>query len=127
MKSMQMFSNFNSFTDEISKTRSFEAEIDWSLIYILLTLSTTITCTFFIIYHILRHAPGMSASRKIIDMLIESSTIYSRSLIIYLALVSRNLESGCDADMIAAYMKDARTIILWLKSSIVIPSFCEPN
>ncbi len=82
-----MFSNFYSFTDEINKTRSFEAEIDWSLIYILLTLSTTIICTLLIIYRIIRHAPGTTASRKKVDMLIETSAIYSLSLIIYLGLV----------------------------------------
>ncbi len=77
-KAMQIFSNFHSFTDEISKTRSIESKIDWSLIYIL----------------------------------------YSHSLIIYLALMSRNLESGYYADMIAAYMKVrlCRRICLWSQS-----------
>ncbi|KAK0244890.1 hypothetical protein EDD85DRAFT_932854 [Armillaria nabsnona] len=83
----------------------FTTEINWSLVYILLTLSTTVMCTVAIVYRLLRCAPGISASRKLVEMLIESSSIYSLSLIIYLATVSKNLESSFYADIIAAYCK----------------------
>lgn len=104
MKIMQMLSTFHNFPG-INPTRVFAAEIDWSLIYILLTLTTTLLCTLLIIYRIVCHAPEISTSQKIIEILIQSSAITSLSLIVYLALVSRNSESGFYADMIAAYIR----------------------
>ncbi len=83
----------------------FTTDINWSLVYILLTLSTTVMCTVAIVYRLLRYAPGISASRRLVEMLIESSSIYSLSLIIYLAIVSKNLESSFYADIVAAYCK----------------------
>ncbi|SJL17113.1 uncharacterized protein ARMOST_20655 [Armillaria ostoyae] len=104
IKVVQTLSFVHKFTDDISKTGAFAAEIDWTLIYVLLTLATTLLSTLLIIYHIVRHAPRMTASRKIIEMLIESCAMYSLSLIIYLVLVSRNLESPYYADIIAMYV-----------------------
>ncbi|KAK0460268.1 uncharacterized protein EV420DRAFT_1641610 [Desarmillaria tabescens] len=105
MKIMAILSTFRNLTDGISKHGQFAADIDWSLIYIMLTLATNFTCTFLIIYRIVRHAQGISASRKIVEILIESSAMYSFSLIIYLALVSKNSEAAYYADIIAAYVK----------------------
>ncbi|KAK0492354.1 hypothetical protein EDD18DRAFT_1109104 [Armillaria luteobubalina] len=65
---------------------------------------------------------------KIIEMLIESLAMYSLSLIIYLAFLSKNSEPGYYADIIAAYAKPMlmqalvekgwllcwRTILPWL-------------
>ncbi len=120
MKVMQMLSDLHNSSDDSSKTgqfaAGFAAEFDWSLVYILLTLATTLMCTFLIVYRILRHAPGISASRKIIELLIESSAMYSISLIIYLALVSRNLDSAYYADIIATYIKvSLHRVCLWPK------------
>ncbi len=102
---MEILSIFGNLPHNISKQGYFSAEIDWSLIYVSLTLATTLICTLLIMYRILQRAPGMNASRKIIEMLIESSAMYSLALIIYLALLSKNLEPGYYADIIAAYVK----------------------
>ncbi|SJL15468.1 uncharacterized protein ARMOST_18966 [Armillaria ostoyae] len=105
MKMMEILSIFGHVPNNISKQGYFSAEIDWSLIYVSLTLATTLVCTLLIMYRILRRASGMNASRKIIEMLIESSAMYSLSLIIYLALLSKNLEAGYYVDIIAPYIK----------------------
>ncbi len=105
MKGMQMFSDIRNLTDNTSKDVPFAAQIDWSLIYIVLVLSTTLLCTFLIIYRIVRYTPEISASRKIVEIFIESSAMYSLSLIIYVALVSKNLQVGYYADTIAAYVR----------------------
>ncbi|SJL18790.1 uncharacterized protein ARMOST_22391 [Armillaria ostoyae] len=105
MKIMQMFSDIRTLNDNISKQKGFTVEIDWSLIYVILMLAITLLCTLLIVYRIVRHAPGMSASRKIVEIFIESSAMYSLSLIIYVALVSKNLGAGYYADIIAAYVK----------------------
>ncbi|PBK62102.1 hypothetical protein ARMSODRAFT_1025039 [Armillaria solidipes] len=103
MKAMQIYSGFRKSTNDFSIP--FAADINWSLIYVVLMLATTVMSTLLIVYRIVRHAPGMSASRKIIEMLIESSALYSISLIIYLALASQNSESGYYADTIAAHVR----------------------
>ncbi|KAK0430833.1 hypothetical protein EV421DRAFT_1856285 [Armillaria borealis] len=105
MKGMQMFSDIRNLTDNTSKDVPFAAQIDWSLIYIILVLATTLLCTFLIIYRIVRYTPEITASRKIIEIFIESSAMYTLSLIIYVALVSKNLEVGYYADTIAAYVR----------------------
>lgn len=118
MKIMQMVSAFpgHNSPGDISRTGVFAAQIDWSLIYIFLTLATTVLCTVLIIYRIVWHAPRVSATRRIIEMLIESCALYSLSLIIYIALVSRNLESSYCADIIATYVRvRSRRICLWSK------------
>ncbi len=100
---MQIFSVFHDSTNNLSV--QFTVDINWLLIYAVLMLATTVMCTLLIVYRIVQHAPGMSASRKIVEMLIESSAMYSISLIVYLALVSQNSESGYYADTIAAYVR----------------------
>ncbi|KAK0244819.1 hypothetical protein EDD85DRAFT_946116 [Armillaria nabsnona] len=105
MKPMQILSAVRNFTHDLSGDASFEPDIDWSLIYAFLTLATTLMCALLIVYRIVRHAPGMSASRKIVEMLIESCAMYSVSLIIYLALVLKNSEFSYHADIIAAYVR----------------------
>ncbi len=105
MKIMQILSTVGNSANDISKHGQFAADVDWPLIYIFLTLATNLVCTLLIIHRILRRAPGMSATYKIVKMLIESAAMYSLSLIIYLALVSRNLDSAYYADVIATYVK----------------------
>ncbi|KAK0244823.1 hypothetical protein EDD85DRAFT_932820 [Armillaria nabsnona] len=105
MKTMQILCAVLNFNHDLVGNAPFEADIDWSLIYAFLTLATTLTCALLIIYRIVRHAPGMSASRKIVEMLIESCAMYSVSLIIYLALVSKNSEVSYYADNITAYVR----------------------
>ncbi|KAK0472627.1 hypothetical protein IW261DRAFT_736667 [Armillaria novae-zelandiae] len=105
MKAMQILSAVLHIIPNILGSTPFEADIDWSLIYALLTLATTLMCALLIIYRIVRHARRMSASRKIVEMLIESCAIYLICLIIYLALVSKNAEFSYYADVIASYVR----------------------
>ncbi|KAK0244838.1 hypothetical protein EDD85DRAFT_946130 [Armillaria nabsnona] len=104
MKTMEIITTFHDSTPIMSSDR-FAANIDWSLTYILLALATSLICTGLIIYRIIRHASGISASHKIIAMLIESLAIYSLSLIVYIALVLKNPKSTFYADVISAYIK----------------------
>ncbi|KAK0492342.1 hypothetical protein EDD18DRAFT_1465513 [Armillaria luteobubalina] len=104
-KSMQIYSVFINTTSDIGNTGGFAAQIDWALIYLSLTLATTLLCTLLIVYRIVRLASGVSSYGKIVEIVIESSAMYSLTLIVYLALVARNLESSYYADMIMAYIK----------------------
>ncbi|KAK0244817.1 hypothetical protein EDD85DRAFT_785183 [Armillaria nabsnona] len=79
MKIMQILSTVCNSANDISKHSQFTADVDWPLIYIFLMLATNL------------HAPGMSATYKIVEMLIESAAI--------------NLDSAYYADVIATYVK----------------------
>ncbi|KAK0432306.1 hypothetical protein EV421DRAFT_2040739 [Armillaria borealis] len=104
-KSLQIRSIFINTTSDIGNTGGFAADTDWALIYISLTLTTTLLCTLLIVYRIVRLASRVSSYGKIVEIVIESSAMYSLTLIVYLALVARNLESGFYADIIMAYVK----------------------
>ncbi|KAK0222368.1 hypothetical protein IW262DRAFT_976213 [Armillaria fumosa] len=103
MKAMQLFSLLHNVTNAIST--QFAPDVNWSLINVMLMLATTVWCTFCIVYCVAQHFQEMGASCKIIKMLIESSAMYSTSLIIYLVVVSQNLNSGYYTDVISAYVR----------------------
>ncbi|KAK0492347.1 hypothetical protein EDD18DRAFT_511438 [Armillaria luteobubalina] len=104
MKTMQISSTGNS-TKPYPISAQFAANINWPLIYAVLVLATTVTCTVLIIYRIVRHAAGINGFHKLIEMLVESSALYSISLIVYLALVPENMESAEYADLVATYAR----------------------
>ncbi len=113
---MQIRSTFINTTSDIGNTGVFAADIDWALIYLSLTLATTLLCTLLIVYRIVRLASGVSSYGRIIEIVIESSAMYSLTLIVYLALVARNLGSAYYADMIMAYIKVRLPCISFLSS-----------
>ncbi len=78
---MQIRSTFINTTSDIGSTGGFAAQIDWALIYLSLTLATTLLCTLLIVYRILRLASGVSSYGKIVEIVIESSAMYSLTLI----------------------------------------------
>ncbi len=104
MKAMQLFSDIHLF-HYFSQGTLFLTEINWSLIYIVLHLTTTLMCTLLIVYRIVRFAHRLFLFRHIISALIESAMIYTLMLIVYLALVGRNLMAAYYADIVAAYVK----------------------
>ncbi|KAK0472640.1 hypothetical protein IW261DRAFT_1570751 [Armillaria novae-zelandiae] len=103
MKAMDIIQCLQNSSNDFSI--QFMANVNWSMVYLVLMLATTVICTLLIVYRIFWHATGMKAYHKIIEMLIESSALYSISLIIYLALVSKNLESSYYMDIVTAYVR----------------------
>ena len=104
MKAMQIFSDFQGVS-EVSKNGLYAAEIDWPLIYAVLSLTTTLMCTILILYRIVRFACSLLLFRRIISALIESVMLYTLMLIMYLALVGRNIMAAYYADTVAAYAR----------------------
>ncbi|PBK96140.1 hypothetical protein ARMGADRAFT_1077650 [Armillaria gallica] len=115
MKTVQTLSNLLSFTDDISKSVIFAGKMDWSLAYILMTLATTVMCTILIIYRIIRLAHRISLFRSIISTLVESSAMYSLVLIVYSALVVKNLGVAYYADVFASYIRAIAPTLLVLR------------
>ncbi|KAK0244820.1 hypothetical protein EDD85DRAFT_809742 [Armillaria nabsnona] len=114
MKTMQILSDFHNFPDNVSESTRFAAEINWSLIYILMTLATTVICIILITCRIVRLAHRISSFRSLISTLIETSAMYSLALVVYLVLVAKNLEAAYYADLLAAYIRAIAPTLLVL-------------
>ncbi|PBK98560.1 hypothetical protein ARMGADRAFT_1026535 [Armillaria gallica] len=71
----------------------------WQMLYLALTLTTTLWCTIFILYRILHvawsgHEAGIRSYYGIIEALVESAALYSAILIIDIAFLACNILSG---------------------------------
>ncbi len=82
------------------------------MLYTSLILATTLSCTLLIIYRILtvagarRGAEGrVRVYHRFIEVLVESSALYSISLILYLAFTIRHSWGGVYLDVIASIAK----------------------
>ncbi|PBK96067.1 hypothetical protein ARMGADRAFT_1163683 [Armillaria gallica] len=115
MRTLQIRGVFLNLTDDISKTGNFARNVDWSLMYALLTAATTLTCTLLIVYRIARFAHRLLLFQSIIAALIESSVIYTLALIVYLAPVGRNMLAANYAVIFAAYIRAISPTFLVLR------------
>ncbi|PBK96165.1 hypothetical protein ARMGADRAFT_1077674 [Armillaria gallica] len=114
MKAMQTFSDIHILSD-VRMDTVFAIEIDWTLIYIVLILTTTLMCTLLIVYRIVRFARRLLLFRRIISALIESAMIYTLALIVYLALAGRNMLAASYADTGAAFVRAIAPTLLALR------------
>ncbi|KAK0494454.1 hypothetical protein EDD18DRAFT_1106986 [Armillaria luteobubalina] len=87
MKGMQTYSDIHVLhLSDTNALNDYVAQIDWPLIYSLMTLATNLMCTLFIVYRIVRFATIFSF-RNVISAMIQSSAIYSLAMIVYLFLL----------------------------------------
>ncbi|PBK96135.1 hypothetical protein ARMGADRAFT_1077645 [Armillaria gallica] len=106
MKTLQILSTFP--MGEISNTGGFVQNINWELIYVVSILITTLVCTILIVYRIVRFAHRLLFFRSSISALIESSSIYTLALILYLVLEGRNMMAAQYGDTFATYIQVKR-------------------
>ncbi len=126
MKAMQLYSDIHTIRNT-GKSVPFATEIDWPLIYIVLSLTTTLICTLLILYRIVHFARRLLPFRRIISALIESAIIYTLSLIVYLALVGRNMMAANYADIVAAYIRVKTSLDENLFSGLLFPHHMTGN
>ncbi|KAK0460275.1 uncharacterized protein EV420DRAFT_257526 [Desarmillaria tabescens] len=112
-KMIQLVSILRYETQSIEDTEGStpDPQFDFSVIYLSLTLVTTLSCTALIVYRILR-VTGVHSYCGILEALIESSAIYSMSLIIYLVLVICGLDGCFYADIFMMYIKSIAPTLL---------------
>lgn len=67
MKVMQIFVDIRTYnlSGSISESKTYMAETNWSLIYLLMMLATNLMCTLFIVYRIVRLAQRIFLFRSI--------------------------------------------------------------
>ncbi|KAK0484593.1 hypothetical protein IW261DRAFT_846852 [Armillaria novae-zelandiae] len=113
-KCFQVYQNYSD--DKGSAPAQFAAAIDWTMIYLSLVLTTTLTCTLLVVYRILAVngiKTGLRTYRGIVEVIVESAALYSTALIVYIAFASRNTLGSAYVDVIMASIKGiAPTIIV---------------
>ncbi|KAK0222389.1 hypothetical protein IW262DRAFT_1460735 [Armillaria fumosa] len=114
MKTMQLLSDFLYSTHDISSLAVLGPNIDWSLIYAVLSLTTNLICTLLMVYKIIRFAQRLFLFQRIISALIETCMLYTLALIVYLALVSRNTLAANYAAILVAYIRNIVPTLLVL-------------
>lgn len=111
-KIVQLYSVLLGTTDDVDETSAFDSQIAFfSGMYIAMTLATTLLCTALIVYRILR-VSGVHSYRGVLVVLIESSALYSLSLIVNLAFVIRDSDGCFYADTIMMYIKSIAPTLL---------------
>ncbi|PBK62539.1 hypothetical protein ARMSODRAFT_1024740 [Armillaria solidipes] len=111
-KIIQLRSDLLDMTEDVGDTSGFSSQVAFfSVMYISLTLATTLLCTALIVYRILR-VSGVRSYFGILEVLLESSAIYSLSLIVYLAFVFRDSDDCFYADTIMMYIKGMAPTLL---------------
>ncbi|PBK62469.1 hypothetical protein ARMSODRAFT_1024882 [Armillaria solidipes] len=89
--------------------------VSWSLLYSSLILATLLWCTILIIYRILRvggAAGRIHVYQRVIEMLVESASVYSAVLVVLLVLEARNEITGTYIGDLAIAMRGIMPTIL---------------
>ncbi|KAK0468876.1 hypothetical protein IW261DRAFT_1612733 [Armillaria novae-zelandiae] len=89
--------------------------VSWSTLYSSLILATLVWCTILIIYRIWRvggAAGKLHAYQRVIEMLVESASIYSATIVILLVLEARNAVAGEYLEQVTVAMRGIMPTIL---------------
>ncbi len=91
--------------------------VSWSVLYSALILATLLWCTILIIYRIWRvggAAGRMRAYQRVIEMLVESASLYSAVIVVLLVLEARNAVAGWYIEQLAVAMRVSTSNLLCL-------------
>ncbi len=77
-----IYHNYFNIINDIEGSTYNGTVAEWKMPYLALTLTTTLWCTIFILYHILHvagsdHGAGIHSYYEVIEALIESAVLYS--------------------------------------------------
>ncbi|KAK0468889.1 hypothetical protein IW261DRAFT_1573349 [Armillaria novae-zelandiae] len=92
-----------------------EKIVSWSTLYSSLILATLVWCTILIIYRIWRvggAAGRLHAYQKVIEMLVESASLYSATIVVLLVLEARNVLAGEYIEEVTTAMRGIMPTIL---------------
>ncbi|KAK0209552.1 hypothetical protein IW262DRAFT_1468810 [Armillaria fumosa] len=89
--------------------------VNWAVLYSSLILATFLWCTIFIVHRILRVSgisAGMRVYHRLVEMLVESASLYSSAIVILLVFEVRNEASGAYIEEFAIAMRGIMPTIL---------------
>ncbi|PBL00121.1 hypothetical protein ARMGADRAFT_1072509 [Armillaria gallica] len=108
------FSQWDSYNGSASFLYALES-VNWAVLYSSLILATTIWCTIFIVYRILKVsgiATGIRLYRGIIEVMVDSAAIYSAMIVVLLVLEVHNENVGNYLTSIAVEMRGIVPILV---------------
>ncbi len=105
---IQIYHNFFDSIDDIANSTFTGNFAEWTMIYLVLTLTTTLWGTIPILYCIISVARGVQRIHLyhgVIEALIESAALYSAILIIDIVFVACDILNGGYTDVLAAAIR----------------------
>ncbi|KAK0436453.1 hypothetical protein EV421DRAFT_1980957 [Armillaria borealis] len=105
-KSIETYHVCFDITTDIEHSTYAGTIAEWKMSYLALTVTTTLWCTVFILYHIINvagssHGAGIHSYHRVIEALVESAALYSTIMIIDIVFVAHNSSSGNYVDFLA--------------------------
>ncbi|PBK63166.1 hypothetical protein ARMSODRAFT_1024198 [Armillaria solidipes] len=122
-KCLQVYQNYN----EGANRSQFTAAVDWTMIYLSLVLTTTLTCTLLIVYRILSVKgikTGLRSYRGIVEVVAAEYNAADSTLIVYIAFISRNTLGSAYIDV---FMTEIKGITPTLIVGRVAAGHARPN
>ncbi|KAK0446967.1 uncharacterized protein EV420DRAFT_883522 [Desarmillaria tabescens] len=98
-----------------SQALYLENAVNWAVLYSSLILTTLLWCTILIIYRILRVGgvtAGMRVYRRVIEILVESASLYSALIAVLLMFQVRNKAAGIYVEVLAVAMRGIAPTVL---------------
>ncbi|KAK0433270.1 hypothetical protein EV421DRAFT_1690115, partial [Armillaria borealis] len=89
--------------------------VDWAVLYSLLIMAILLWCTILIVYRILSVGSAVGRTRvyqRLIEMLVESASLYSVTIVVLLVLQVRNDGAGGYVEVLAAAIRAIAPTIL---------------
>ncbi|KAK0481137.1 hypothetical protein EDD18DRAFT_1363230 [Armillaria luteobubalina] len=114
--SREIVAYYEAFGSDPSPQALFlENIVSWSTLYSSLILATLVWCTVLIIYRIWRvggAAGRLHAYQRVIEMLVESASLYSAMIVVLLVLEACNVEAGKYVEQVTVAMRGIMPTIL---------------
>ncbi|KAK0234650.1 hypothetical protein EDD85DRAFT_969533 [Armillaria nabsnona] len=116
-KGIILYHNIFDRVDDIADSTFIGSIAEWTMIYLVLTLTTTLWCTILILYQIISvarssHRAGIHLYHGVIEALVESAGLYSIILIIDIVFVARDIPSGGYTDTLGAAIRGIAPTLL---------------
>ncbi|KAK0234661.1 hypothetical protein EDD85DRAFT_969542 [Armillaria nabsnona] len=127
-KGIQIYHLCFDTVDDIKDSKYSSTTAEWMMLYLALTLTTTLWCTILILYRIISvagssHGAGIRSYYRIIEALIESAALYSAILIIDMIFVARDILTGTYINTLAAAIRETVPTVLvgWIAAGYTRP------
>lgn len=96
----------------VQDTTSYGDNTIWVILYVSFVLSTTILCTILIIYRIIkvvirteRGREGIQSYKGVIEILVESASLYSFVLVLYIIFIAHETMTAFFFDIVALVIR----------------------
>ncbi|KAK0436461.1 hypothetical protein EV421DRAFT_1739658 [Armillaria borealis] len=116
-KGIQIYHSCSDTVENLGDSSYMSFAAKWKMLYLALTLTTTLWCNIFILYRIISvtrsgHGVKIRSYHGVIEALVESAALYSTVSIINIVFVARDTLSGGYADILGATIRGIAPTLL---------------